>query len=74
MTDFCRYTCVTVASMKDVKQMLVSEVYLERLLTSRVPLVETVLGAIVWLGIVVGFVHDVGTAQWMLSALVARCR
>lgn len=50
--------------------MLVSEVYLERLLTSRVPAAETILGTLVWLALVIGLVRDVGTALWLLSALV----
>ncbi len=50
--------------------MLVSEVYLERLLTSRVPAAETVLGSLVWLALVIGLVRDLGTALWLLSALV----
>ncbi|MFW2381664.1 MAG: YndJ family transporter [Acidimicrobiales bacterium] len=61
---------MSATSVRDIKQMFVSEVYLERLLTSRVPAVETVFGAMVWVGIVVGFVRDVDTALWMLAALV----
>lgn len=56
--------------MRDVKQNLVSEVYLERLLTSRVPAAETVLGALLWSALTFGFVRDVGSAMWTLSALV----
>lgn len=61
---------MTTATLRDVKQLFVSEVYLERLLTSRVPAVETVMGALIWSGLVIGFVRDIGTALWMLSALV----
>ncbi len=50
--------------------MFVSEVYLERLLTSRVPAAETVFGGLVWVAIVTGFVRNTGDAAWMLSALV----
>ena len=61
---------MTAVGVRGVKQLFVSEAYLERLLTGRVPAVETVLGALVWLGLVVGFVRDVPAALWMLSALV----
>ncbi len=61
---------VYAVKVRDVKQLLVSDVYLDRLLTARVPAVETVLGALVWLGLVMGFVREIGAALWMLSALV----
>ncbi len=61
---------VNTVKVRDVKQLLVSDVYLERLLTARVPAVETVLGALVWLGFLIGFVREIGAALWMLSALV----
>ncbi len=61
---------MAVAGVKDAKQKMKSEVYLEGLLASRVPAAETVFGALIWLAIVIGVVRDVGSALWMLSALV----
>lgn len=61
---------VTTTRVQQVKQKLVSEVYLERLLTSRVPATESVLGVLIWSGIVIGFAPDRAPALWMLAALV----